>query len=577
MPVRSAKNNSAANARNLAEEAWKLRRTDPQQSLELGERALAQARQENDRIALSQSYQVMGMALHQLSRFVEALDNLQKALLLFEELHDHTNTATTLRSIGGTMIDLGEYAEALKILLRASDMATQASDAGEKIACLMNIASIYGVRNEPSQALDVYAEAETLAQHHNLSYELGIIYRNMGVNTCRLGDNHRAVALLRKALALSHQLKNRSLVAGCLESLGSVFARMDCEEKALRYYIAALRIQKESPPGLSMAVTLFNIGTILDNTGKPDEALAYSLEALHIAEAIDAKKFTCDMHRRCALLYEERDDTANACHHLKKCLELTQKLSATEQQKTLSLYQVRFEVERNRTRQEELQRRLREAEYTALRAQMNPHFISNALNAIQSFIIEGENEEAQRYLSLFARLVRRSFEQTRLQYIPLEEELMTLQLYLDIEKMRFERGFEYTISVDSSLDPALISVPPMLLQPFAENSIIHGILPAHRPGMLLITATLLPDNILRYIVEDNGIGLMAAAVYSHQRYNKKNRSLGLTLVRERLALLEEISGHATLLTITERGTTQGSGGTIVELQIPVLLSPREYM
>lgn len=572
MPVRRTRNNSTA--RRLAEEAWELRRTDPQQSLERGSAALAHAQQENNIATLARSYQVTGMALHQLSRFAEALDHLQKALAIYEELNDEKNTATTLRSIGGTFIDLGEYAEALKVLLRASDMAAHASDAEEKIACLMNIASIYGTINEPVQALDVYTEAETLASRYNLPYQLGIIYRNMGVNTCRLGDNDRAIMFLRRAIALQHQSQNRPLMAGCLESLGSVFARTDREEKALQYYMAALRIQRESPPGLPMAVTLFNIGTMLDNTGRPDEALTYTLEALHIAETIDAKKFACDMHRRCALLYEERGDTANTCHHLKHCLELTQQLSATEQQKALSLYQVRFEAERNRARQEELQRRLRDAEHTALRAQMNPHFISNALNAIQSFIIEGENEEAQRYLSLFARLVRRSLEQTRSRFIPLEEELTTLQLYLDIEKMRFERGFEYTIRVEPPLNPALVSVPPMLLQPFAENAIMHGILPLDSPGLLLITITLLPDNVLRYTVEDNGIGLTAAAVYSQRRYNKESRSLGVTLIRERLTLLEETLGHSTSLTITERNTTNGrSGGTIVELQLPALSLP----
>lgn len=576
MPIQPGKNKSTSKARRLAEEARELRRINPQQSLERGRTALARARQDNDLPALARSYQVLGMALHQLSQFAEALDHLQKALPLFEELHDDKNTATTLRSIGGTLIDLGEYADALGLLLRASEMAARTADTEEQIACLMNIASLYGIENNPTQALEVYAEAEALASQHNLTYQRGIICRNMGVNACRLGDNARAIVLLRKALALQHQLKNRPLMAGCLESLGSVFVRSGQQEKALKYYTAALRIQRESPPGLPMAVTLFNIGTLLDNAGRANEALACTLEALHIAETIDAKKFACDMHRRCALLYEERDDTVNACHHLKRCLELTQELSEAEKQKALSLYQVRFEVERNRARQEELQRRLREAEHTALRAQMNPHFISNALNAIQSFIIEGDNEEAQRYLSLFARLVRRSFEQTRSRFIPLEEELLTLELYLNIEKMRFEQRFDCTLYVEPPLNPTLVSVPPMLLQPFVENAIMHGILPSSAPGLLRITASLLPDNILRYTIQDNGVGLAAAATHSRRRHATGNRSFGITLVRERLALLEETSGHLTSLTITEREATHGkSGGTIVEIRLPALPLARE--
>lgn len=570
-------NNAVSEAQCLAEEAWSLRRTDPQRSLELGREALAIARLENNPHTLARSLQVTGTALRELSRFGDALEYLQKALSLYEGTDDYRNLATTLRIIGVTLIDLGEHADALALLLRASDMAARTDDVEERIACLMNIASVYGSQNDPIRALDIYTEAEELAVHHDLPYTLGIICRNMGVNACRLGDNDRAVTLLRRALALHYRLHNRPLVAGCLESLGSVFMRMGYVQKALRYYTTALRIQRELPPGLPMAVTLFNIGTILDDAGKQDEALAYTLEALHIAETADAGKFACDMHQRCAVLYEERGDTARACHHLKCCLALTQELSEQEKQKYLSLYQVRFEVERNRSRQEELQRRLREAEHTALRSQMNPHFISNALNAIQSLIIEGENDEAQRYLTLFARLVRRSFEQTRQELIPLAEELSTLQLYLDIEKLRFEQEFDCTIRVESPLDPVLVYVPPMLLQPFAENAIMHGILPSGTPGLLLVTAALLPEGVLRCTVEDNGVGLAAAAVHSRRRYATGARSFGITLIRERLALLEEMSGRPASLDISERGGTEDrSGGTVVELRLPVFPSPRGY-
>lgn len=565
-------------ARQLAEQAWELRRTNPQRSLSLGEQALALALHENDAFALARSYHVVGIAHNQLARSSDAIHCLHKALHLYEELRDENNVASVLRIAGGIHTDLGNYAEALSILLRAVALAERTGNTEEFIACLLNLAAAHGALHDIQKALETYSEAEAVAVKHGYDHILSIIYRNMGINTCKLGDNDAAIGFLRKALSLQHHLGNRPLIAVMLDSIASVYAQQRAHAKALRYYTAALRIRKETEAEpLALAIAFSNIGSVLESMGEYSSALNYTQKGLALAERIQAKDFMCTMCKFCADLCEQLGDIPQAYTYLQQSYALQTELSRAEEQKTISMYRVQAETEGNRRKQEELQRRLREAEHTALRSQMNPHFISNALNAIQSFIIEGDTVEAQRYLSLFARLIRHAFEQTRSSLITLEEELTTLRLYLDIEKLRFEQGFDFSIAADSLLQPTQLYIPPMLLQPFVENAIMHGILPSRTHGTVSITAALSPHNALVCSIEDNGVGIELSKQYAHNRHTKYGRSLGITLIRERLALLEEATKHPATLHVQNLYDSKSHAvGTRVELHLPLLHSPNAF-
>lgn len=565
-------------ARQLAEQAWELRRTNPQHSLALGEQALALAQHNSDTVALARSYHVVGIAYNQVSRSSDAIHSLQKALLLYEELRDDTNVVSVLRIAGGIHTDLGNYAEALATLLRAVTLAELTNNTEELIACLLNLAAAQGALNDVHKALETYTEAEAVAVRHGYDHMLSIIYRNMGINTCKLGDNATAIALLRKALAIQHRLGNRPLLAVMLESIASVYIQQHDNTKALRYYRAALRIRKETEAEpLALAIAFSNIGETLRAMGNYSEALLYAQKGLALAERIQAKGFACDMYKHCADLCEQLGDIPQAYTYLQQSWSLHKELARASEQKAISMYRVQAEVESNRRKQEELQRRLREAEHTALRSQMNPHFISNALNAIQSFIIEGDTIEAQRYLSLFARLIRHAFEQTRSSLITLEEELTTLRLYLDIEKLRFEQGFDFSITAEPTLQPAQLYIPPMLLQPFVENAIMHGILPSRAHGTVCITAALSPHNTLVCGIEDNGVGMELSKQYAHTRHTKYGRSLGITLIRERLVLLAEATKQPCNLHVENLQDAKGNAtGTRVELHLPLLSSPTAF-
>ena len=183
---------------------------------------------------------------------------------------------------------------------------------------------------------------------------------------------------------------------------------------------------------------------------------------------------------------------------------------------------------------------LANSQLTALRAQMNPHFIFNALNSIQQFVLEGNADEANRYLSRFSKLQREILNNSDQQFIPLEKEKDILEIYLELEQLRFKENFNYTIKIDDSIDTDEIMIPPMIVQPFVENAIWHGLMPKQGNKEVSIDFHLKNDTYLVCTITDNGIGREAASVIkANKETNNQHKSKGLSLVYDRLRILEK--------------------------------------
>ncbi len=142
----------------------------------------------------------------------------------------------------------------------------------------------------------------------------------------------------------------------------------------------------------------------------------------------------------------------------------------------------------------------------ALRAQMNPHFIFNCLSSINNFVLKNETEAASDYLTKFSRLIRTVLNNSKRSFIPLEDELEMVRLYLEMESLRFKGSFTYRIDRDEKIEPSTIFIPPLLIQPFVENAIWHGLLHKADPGGRLDISVKVEKNILICIIEDNGVG-----------------------------------------------------------------------
>ncbi len=179
--------------------------------------------------------------------------------------------------------------------------------------------------------------------------------------------------------------------------------------------------------------------------------------------------------------------------------------------------------------------KMHDLEQAALRSQMNPHFIFNALNSIQGFIIDGDKKSSSRYLSKFSKLVRSTMHYSNVPKITLEQELKMLHQYLELEQLRFNGKFNYELNVHSLIDRENVHLPPMMVQPFIENAIKHGIGPMKGKGKITVGFEPQKDALL-VTITDNGIGLTAS-----KKIKEKNRphhiSMGMKVTKKRLQLL----------------------------------------
>lgn len=226
------------------------------------------------------------------------------------------------------------------------------------------------------------------------------------------------------------------------------------------------------------------------------------------------------------------------------------------------------EIERQKADIEAINQALR---LQALKAQMDPHFIFNALNSIQHFVVQREAKEALDYLSKFSKLIRQVLENSVNETVSVADELKALTHYLDLERLRFNGAFTYEIDLDEDLDPYTTDIPPMLLQPYVENAILHGL--RHKtdgPGRLTVHLLNQVTHLL-CVVADNGIGRAAAATL--KAHNPKSHvSRGTFLTDARLHLLN--AGQAepvSVVTIDVRDETGKPAGTRVEITIPLLV------
>lgn len=208
-----------------------------------------------------------------------------------------------------------------------------------------------------------------------------------------------------------------------------------------------------------------------------------------------------------------------------------------------------------------------DTELRALRSQMNPHFIFNSINSIQYFILNKEKKEAYNYLSKFSTLMRFILQNSRLNFIKMNEELEALKLYLELEKMRLEDDFEYQIDVSPDIDTQKIEIPSMIIQPYIENAILHGLIPQSGPRKLDVIMRKGEKHIF-CVVEDNGIGRDAAKVMKEGR-SQGHTSTAMQVTKGRLEILNNELGNKTSVNIVDLKKLDGtSAGTRVELFIP---------
>ncbi|WP_295127134.1 histidine kinase [uncultured Chitinophaga sp.] len=292
---------------------------------------------------------------------------------------------------------------------------------------------------------------------------------------------------------------------------------------------------------------------------------------------LQALFFAAGLSYRNKLVHQEKTKTQELLiKQLNKNKELQRKLNEQLEElvkeQTTEILRKKQELEEQRKIQLEIEygKKLSEIELKAIRAQINPHFIFNCLNSIQLFVMQRDYEYAQKYLSDFSYLIRKTLDFSRRNFISLSDEITYLNTYLGLEKMRFEAKMEYEIIIDPSIPTGELEVPAMLLQPYVENAVKHGMNnEAHTTGKLTIRFNQDADEVLECVIEDNGIGIERSKAL--RQLPAHHQSSGMEISLNRAELLNKMYNTEIQIEIIDKTEKQHSEtGTIVRILLPQL-------
>lgn len=479
--------------------------------------------------------------------YEKAFEGAQQALVLSEKLHDVANKVLSLTEIGKSYRNIGDYTSALEYYKKANDC-----NPGKNYWCyrhlMQSMGDLYCDLQQFDSARDFYQQSFRgnpgskstqlrLAEYFLLRQE----YDSAQALFTYLYDNLKPAG-------------ERHLFLYSILGLSKIYLAKRDFAKAKQYAHEVLELAKEKNARLNIRNACELLATIYEALHQPALAYAYYKQYVQMKEAVlnDQLKGKLFEFRRIAevdkrlaqikLLEQDKliaQEKLRGNQLLRNILMGGLLLLAILSLALLGNISLKRKNEklRNERIQKDLELRTTELEMQALRAQMNPHFIFNCLSSINRFILKNEPDKASDYLTRFSRLIRLVLINSQKPLIVLEDEIEMLRLYLEMEQLRFKNAFDYSIIYNNDIEPSNILLPPLLLQPFCENAIWHGLMHKEGHGQLSVAFSM-RNNILNCIITDNGIGRARAAEIK-SKSAEKIKSLGIKLTADRLSLFNE--------------------------------------
>ncbi len=519
-----------------------------------------------------------------MDEFDQGLKVLYRALAIHEAASDYSNTNVVLNAIGYVFKNSGRHDEAIEIFERVLSTDSLDSDV------LMNLGNIYGDQRHTEKALHYYY----------------------------------------KALHVDKMAEARWAIAYDLEAIGLTFSTLKLYDSALYYYRQSLSIREQLSDRKEKAISLSQVGMTLAHLNDFRKSEEFLIQALSIASEVDSRSLKRDIYEKLALVKDLQNDMPGAYAYYKQYTALKDSLLTAESLKELNELKTRYETDKkdqqiellskeneinlkeaqrlatvknafvtgiillalfavlvvytlnqrlknqkliaqkdNQLKETNFKSQLNELKMKALQAQINPHFIFNCLNSINELILEGDKEKASLYLFKFSRLIRLILENSEGAEVSLQDEMMMLQAYIELEELRFNGKIAYTFHINENINSENTFLPSMILQPFVENAIWYGLKPkgGNVTGHIKISLKEM-DEQLFCVIEDDGIGREKAKELQ-QKSVWKTKSMGIRITEERLQLISNELKRQ-FIQITDMKDEFGNAlGTRVEINIPM--------
>jgi tetratricopeptide (TPR) repeat protein len=478
----------------------------------------------------------IGIIYARTAQLSDAEKYFKKAIVVKKEIGDERGESIIYTNLGALYYDQQDFELSLQYFKIALEIQERLGDVRIIVTCKTNIGNIYTSQKKFAEARALHEECFEIYESMGDTSGLARTYLSFGEIDFRSKKFQEAIVNYDKAVALLENLGGRDVLRAAYTGLCESYIALNETEKATEYVDKILEI----------AHTTFS------------EELSTNMAQLR-------EEYNAEKREQNILLLKEKNSATQALSEKRKLLIVT--ISAFAAIVLLGLFLV-IAVNRNRKKQKEIEfiKMKTALEQTALRAQMNPHFIFNALNSIQHYILNKETEYAYDYLAKFGKLIRQILINSEENSIALNKEIETLKLYIELEQRRFKNKFDFEITIPDDFPADEISIPTMLIQPFVENAIWHGIMNLDKSidGKLKLGFHY-TNNTLHIIVEDNGIGRKDAAL---RKINNEYKSVGVLFSKKRLELLEAITNQKAQINIEDLEDENGkSSGTKVEITI----------
>ncbi len=547
----------------------------------------------------------------------------ERALTIAIGIGSKRLTGISYNNIGLAFSTEGDYPNALKNYLLALKIL---EEIGDKHICpysYTNIGIIYNTQGDFDKALKHYLISLKLSNETGDKTISAETYSHIGNNFASQNNFSEALKNNFISLKISREIKDKQGIARANVGIGEVYSKTNNFPEAIKYFSESLKIWSETGEKEALASTYLSIGDLYLKEKKYKEAFNNLDTGLLISKKIGSLINIKKSYEYLSILNNVQGNYKQALEHYKKSIVTKDSLFSQTKTKEITRNEMIYEQEKkdvitkaeqerkNSISKSEIERQklirnfiagaagiiilfslftfffykhkrdaiqkqketvlslqVSETEMKALRSQMNPHFIFNALQSIQTFLLSHKPNEANTYLLKFSKLMRLVLENSQYSEVSLKEDMQALELYMQLESIRLPHPFTYKFHIDKAINEEEATIPPLILQPFVENAIWHGLQYKPESGQIDIFISK-RDNSLYAVVQDNGVGRDMTKKNTRPLLMKRE-SLGMKLTEERLKILNELKHTNAQFKIIDLFTKDNQpSGTKVELSLPL--------
>jgi len=563
---------------------------------------------------VSKIYHASGIVFYKIGELDSALLSYSREYEIYKKNDKKDRAAAALGNIGMVYYRKSEFGKAIDAYFECLTIFQKIGNEREVMMTYNNIGDVYRLLEDYQKALFYYKKAIELNKKEDIKRFSGFLYNNLAMIYRKQNKYDSALVYYEKAKNIYKDAGYQKGIASALTGIAIIYNKRGELDKAFEIYLKAIYIQKKVNDKIGLASNYGNLGILSLNKGNPEEAVLYLQKSDSLAIITGYREVQKNNYETFRNAYSMLGDYKKALDYELKYVALKDSIYNIEKLKEIENIQEKYQAEQkqhkidilneqarvkdvklsrknivivslilitllalvigwliNHNNKTKATRNLIILENKLLRSQMNPHFMFNSLNAIQTFILRKNPLEGAFYLAKFAELMRSILYNSREEFVTVEKEITMISNYLELQQIRFNNLFSYSIDVDPDIKVKKTLIPPMLAQPFIENAVEHGFKDIDYPGILNVSFKLEDEGIL-ITIKDNGVGVERSKEYGMGKENL-HKSLATVISKERLDLFNNrMKKDLFSLSIKQLEDDEGRiTGTEVRMKIPFRL------